>query len=224
LLNDFNLASLWSDLAAGKVGETFFPTYEIQYNIHMPDTSVQQVPITNTYNFVSGNEASFFVDSTEAIQFTVYDANNAVVKTITGMGPVKVPLSNPLGTPYLFAIFGNTEGRFSWIDGKWIILQPSIAGNWTGPMCDEAESNPYRWEIDISESIDGSIMGDLYFHACPGGGVASYIINGHQKPGENFALVEGTKSGGRGDLGANAANKITFTIKKNQSPEPNLAP
>ncbi len=224
LLNEANLTSLWADLAAGKVGESYFPAYEIQYNMHMPDTSVQQIAITSTYNFVNGTEASFFVDSTEALQFTVYDANNSVIKTITGMGPIKVQITNPLGTPYLFAIFGKIGNEYSWIDGKWIILGQAIAGNWTGPMCDEAEANPYRWEVDITESLDGTIMGELYFHACPGGGVASYNLYGKQKPGENFALLEGTKSGGRGDLGANAAQKITFTIKKNQPPAPNLAP
>jgi len=46
--------------------------------------------------------------------------------------------------------------------------------------------------------MDGSVTGDVYFHACPGGGAVFYSLSGTQKPGEDWATLTGTFTNGRG--------------------------
>ena len=224
LINDATAASLWAQLDAGTVGNSYFPAYKIQYSQIMADYSIIQHDINGTFLFVDPPEAVFFVDSTETLEVTVLDINKVQADQAPGGNPLTLPVIPGTGTPYLFDIYGNTAKGKRWIDGKWLVLQESMTGKWHGAACAESESNPYRWELTINQSFDGTISGDVYFHACPGGGATFYSLSGSQKPGEDFASLVGTKNGGRGDLGNNSSSQIMFTVRKNQPPSPNLAP
>lgn len=224
LINDAVTSSLWSELNAGTVGNDRFPEYDLVYYKILPDASTSSLDIKGNYIFVDGPDAYIAVDSTTSTLTSVYDQANTQIVDIVGYGPESLAITNPLGTPYLFAVYGQIGSDWRWVDGRWITLYRGISGKWHGAACDESESNPYRWEIKLDQSIDGSLTGNLYFHACPGGGQAFYSLSGTQKPGEDWATLTGTFTNGRGDLGSSAPRQVTFTVKLNGAPSPNYAP
>jgi hypothetical protein len=224
-MNEMAGAALWAELEAGTVGSSWYPEYDIQYIKDLPDGSMDITNINGTTAFVHTPEVEVLASSTVAVRATIYNAALNQIAQIEGMNSPSLPLTNPLGTPYLFAIYGMASTNdWSWIDGRWVTFYRGITGTWHGAACAEAESNPYRWELDLNQSDDGAIYGDVYFHACPGGGAVEFSLSGAQKPGEDFATLTGYKTSGRGGLGNNTAGQIIFTVRQDQPPEPNLAP
>lgn len=224
LINDTIASALWAELDAGTVGKTWFPEYKLDYFKFSPDGSTNVYEIESYSIFVDGPEADIAVDSSTTTRTTVYDQANTKIRDITAFGAETLVITNPLGTPYLFAVYGQIGSDWHWIDGRWITFYRGISGKWHGAACAESESNPYRWEIKLSQDMDGNVIGDVYFHACPGGGAAFYSLSGTQKPGEDWVMLTGNYSGGRGDLGNSAPRQATFTVKLNESPSPNFAP
>ena len=163
-------------------------------------------------------------NSTTTLRTTVYDQGNTKVAEFIGYGPQTLLVTNRLGTPYLLSVYGQIGSDWHWIDGRWLTFYRGISGTWHGAACTESESNPYRWEIKLSQDIDGNVIGDLYFHACPGGGAAFYSLSGTQKTGEDWVTLTGNYTNGRGDLGNSAPRQATFTVKFNEPPSPNYAP
>lgn len=99
-----------------------------------------------------------------------------------------------------------------------------FAGSWhSAETCDEADA-PYRWEIKLSQDESTNrVWGTISFHACPGGGRASYSVSG-TATAALFVDLEGTKQSGRGGIGSAASASQTFRIRPGLPPEPNLAP
>jgi hypothetical protein len=181
--------------------------------------------ITSSYVFVDSDEAEIGVESTTTVRTTVLSERNTLVGEFLGYGPqtLSVP-PRPSGAPYLFAIYGQIGSDWHWIDGRWLTLYRGISGTWHGADCDESESNPYRWAITLDQTSDGYATGDIYFHACPGGGAAFYSLTGTQKPGEDWIVLDAAYTGGRGDLGESAPYETSFKVRLNRPPEPNFAP
>jgi hypothetical protein len=103
---------------------------------------------------------------------------------------------------------------------------PNFTGNWQSPRrCDEAAEPAfkYRWSISLTQQGD-TVRGTIYFHSCPGGGRAIYSVSGKARPGQNSVQLQGSKSGGRGGLFGSAPSSPTFTIRRGQAPQPDMAP
>lgn len=224
-MNEAAGAALWAEFEAGTVGESWYPAYQIQYILDLPDGSFSTADALGSAIFLYTPEVEVWVKSDTDIQTTLFNKDNAEIGKIAGASSRIVPITNPLGTPYLFAVYGKARTNdWSWIDGRWVTFYRGITGTWHGAACAESESNPYRWELDLVQAPDGSIYGNVYFHACPGGGAVEYSLSGAQKPGEDFVILTGVRTNGRGGLGGSSAGQITFTVRQDQSPEPNLAP
>ncbi len=223
-MNEAAGAALWAEFLAGTVGDSWYPEYNIQYIRDLPDGTFSEADALGSVVFLYTPEVEVWVKSETEVQTVLYNADNAQVGKIAGASSRIVPLTNPLGTPYLFAVYGQVNNKWKYIDGRWVTFYRGITGKWNGAACAESESNPYRWELDLNQASDGSIYGSVYFHACPGGGAVEYSLSGAQKPGEDFALLTGVRTSGRGGLGGSAAGQITFTVKQDQPPDPNLAP
>ncbi|MBP9041052.1 MAG: hypothetical protein KBF64_04685 [Anaerolineaceae bacterium] len=102
------------------------------------------------------------------------------------------------------------------------VLQ-QFGGDWAGGgACGEGEDPPFRWNVSLVQDDTGWVSGTISFHACPGGGAAFYNVTGQATEDEVLELT-GIKTGGRGDLGDNARNRITFKIRYKKAPRPNLS-
>jgi len=99
-----------------------------------------------------------------------------------------------------------------------------FGGSWnSGPLCDE-EDRPYRWEITLRQDPNtDAVSGTIKFHACPGGGRATYNVSGTATPSD-VLFLEGTKTSGRGSLNGIAPAEQTFRVSKGAEPFPNFAP
>ena len=224
LINDSAAKTLWAELDASTVGQDQFPQYKLLNTLFLPDSSTTKNEITNNYVFVEGLNAVIGIESAFDARTIVFDKDNHKVLDFEGAGPDLVTLSDPLGTPFLFAVYGKVGTKWRWVDGQWVTFYEGISGTWHGPACAEGETNPYRWEITLDQTMDGLVIGKVYFHACPGGGAVFYDLSGTQKPGEDWVTLTGSRTGGRGGLGNNAARSVTFTVKLNEPPTPNFAP
>jgi hypothetical protein len=80
----------------------------------------------------------------------------------------------------------------------------------------------FRWNVSLIQDESGWVSGTISFHACPGGGAAFYDVTG-QATDDQVLELNGVKTGGRGDLGANARDRITFKIRYKKAPSPNLS-
>ena len=224
LINDSAAEALWAELEAGTVGNDWFPEYTLIYKKALPDLSYQDNDIKENLFFVSDAEAAIAINSTANLWTRIYNKDNVQVKEFVGSGPEILLVTESLGTQYLLDIYGEIDTKWRWIDGRWFTLYRGISGKWHGPACAEGETNPYRWEITLDQTMDGLVTGKVYFHACPGGGAVFYDLSGTQKPGEDWVTLIGSRTGGRGGLGNNAARNVTFTVKLNEPPNPNFAP
>jgi hypothetical protein len=217
-------ALLWAQLDAGTIGNSWFPEYKLfRVKVHS-DLTAARLEIFASDIFVDGPEAEIEIESATPLRTTVYDQANRQVKEFYSTGPQALPVSNPLGTPYLLAIYGQIGSEWRWIDGRWITLYRGISGTWHGAACAESESNPYRWEIKLDQGVEGDVIGDMYFHACPGGGAVFYSVSGTQESGKDHVVLTANYAGGRGDLGSSAPQQTMFTVKLKKPPSPNLAP
>lgn len=100
----------------------------------------------------------------------------------------------------------------------------NFAGSWhSAATCDE-EDAPYHWQVSLSQDPDTHyVSGTISFHACPGGGRATYSVSG-TATASSVLFLDGTKTGGRGGLNGIAPATQTFRIEKGGEPFPNLAP
>jgi len=116
------------------------------------------------------------------------------------------------------------DKKMSYIDGYWVYLVQTYTGSWhSSARCLESEADPYKWEITLKHEESGRIHGDLNFHNCPGGGAAYYMLEGYLETGKQGLRLEGTLTGGRGDLFDTAPINAVFTIMRNAAPSPNFA-
>lgn len=224
LLDPAAAAILWAGLDAGTIGDTWFPEYKLFSVETRPDMTSGRLEIFANEIFVDGPEAEIEIDSETPLRATVYDRAGSQVKVFDTGVPATLPVRKQLGTPYLLAIYGQAGSGWSWVDGRWITLYRGISGTWHGAACDESESNPFRWEIKLDQGPEGDVIGDIYFHACPGGGAVFYSVSGTQEPGNDYVVLTANYAGGRGDLGSSAPQQTTFTVKLDKPPSPNLAP
>jgi hypothetical protein len=96
-------------------------------------------------------------------------------------------------------------------------------GSWHSPYpCDESESEPYKWGINLNEDDENYVQGTIYFHNCPGGGVVIYHVAGWHKKDVVPLQLEGIITGGRGDLKDNSPLTQVFHITFKQPPDPNF--
>lgn len=100
----------------------------------------------------------------------------------------------------------------------------NFAGSWhSATPCDEQDA-PYRWQITLNQQPGSDVVtGELKFHVCPGGGRATYNLTGTATTSDTLFL-EGTKTGGRGDLNSVAPAAQTFRVTQGGEPFPNFAP
>lgn len=99
-----------------------------------------------------------------------------------------------------------------------------FSGSWnSSATCDE-EDAPYRWRITLRQDPNTDVVsGTIEFHACPGGGRATYNVTGTATTSD-VLFLEGTKTGGRGGLNGIAPAEQTFRVSRGAEPFPNLAP
>ncbi len=208
---------MWAELQAGTIGDNWFPEYSL--NLMDPDGIY---PI-QTYNvFADGPNFLIQVMMDPEVLIGAYNKNGRLVEEDT-IPELLLPLTNPVGTPYLITIYGKVDGDWTWIDGRWFNFIKSMSGTWHGGTCAEEGSEPYRWQLKLKQTPDGKVTGNVYFHACPGGGAVFYSLSGKQVPGDSTVTLNGTKTGGRGGLGG-SANQVTFTFGLETSLSPNFAP
>jgi hypothetical protein len=224
------MLALWSDFLAGSIGQVEYPATQLYISKNYassedrgPDSSIL---INNSFIFVdtkdmstSGNKIWLFESSADVSYVKVFDTKEKVVTQ--NKENIIIKLTEPAGTPYLFTFWGNAD---AWIDGKWITFYQSLTGVYNGGRCSESETEPHHWDLDIVQKPDGSVNGDLYFHACPGGGAVFYSVSGTQKPGEAIVTLTGTKTGGRGELGNNCEDEVEFKFGLKYPLSPNYAP
>lgn len=100
----------------------------------------------------------------------------------------------------------------------------SFAGNWhsRGRCAGNTGSAGFRWTVNLSQT-GSDISGTITFHRCPGGGRATYRVSGVAGSGEE-ATLRGSLTDSRGPLADTARSNVTFTVRKNAAPSPNLAP
>lgn len=223
------MAEKWAAFNAGTIGQGDFPpTYLYMAKAYTPPESRTydlSVEITNDYVFVDKADMSSknwirLFSSSPAVKFIeVYDEKGKIVSR--SEQDVMVPVDNPAGNPYLITFWGMAEG---WIDGQWITFQQSLTGNYHGGRCPEAESEPYRWELDIVQDSTGYVSGTLDFHDCPGGGAVSYVVSGTQAQGSATVTLKGVRTSGRGGLGESSAYEVDFTFGLETPLSPNFAP
>jgi hypothetical protein len=99
-----------------------------------------------------------------------------------------------------------------------------FAGSWhSAATCDEQDA-PYHWEVKLRQDpTTNAVTGTISFHACPGGGRASYDVSGTATPDE-VLFLEGQKTSGRGGLDGLTPASQTFRLTKGGEPFPNFAP
>ncbi|MEM6486033.1 MAG: hypothetical protein AAF662_13755, partial [Pseudomonadota bacterium] len=99
-----------------------------------------------------------------------------------------------------------------------------FAGTWTSSVrCPGAYGDAAtRWSISLQQA-GSEVSGKIAFHRCPGGGRATYNVTGIAGSGEVVTL-NGTLIDSRGPLADTASRNVTFSVRKNAAPEPNIAP
>jgi hypothetical protein len=223
MFSEAKLASLWSAFDAGTIGEAEFPEYTLSYYTSgEPDEIGTTMFDFNTY--VPGSTFAVKVNSGADAGLTVYDRNSSKVDENLVDGMVMVSLTDVESTPFLFVISGRVGGKMRWIDGRWFNFIQSFEGTWRGAACGAGEDPPFRWQVSLSQNMDGSVTGDVYFHKCPGGGQAFYRLSGKHVIGEAFVKLEGVKTGGRGPLGESSASQVDFIFNRDGTISPNFAP
>jgi hypothetical protein len=218
LLNDLTTGDMWAQLEAGTIGDDWFPNYTLKVLL---DSSFINLKKYNV--FTEGPDIDIQIDSSIPVLISAYDKNNRLVSEDADFNMITVPITEKTGTPYLITIYGDQSGDWSWIDGRWFNFIKSLAGTYRGGRCPEEESQPYRWEVNLHQTPEGKVSGDVYFHACPGGGAVFYSLSGQQVPGESTVELTGSKTGGRGGLGG-SPNQVTFTFGYNGRITPNYSP
>jgi hypothetical protein len=99
-----------------------------------------------------------------------------------------------------------------------------FAGSWHSAMACEEQDAPYRWQVSLTQDPNTHyVSGTISFHACPGGGRATYNVSGTATTSD-VLFLEGTKTDGRGDLNTVSPAAQTFRITKGGEPFPNFAP
>jgi hypothetical protein len=100
----------------------------------------------------------------------------------------------------------------------------NFAGSWhSAATCDE-EDAPYHWQVSLTQDPNTHyVSGTISFHACPGGGRATYNVSGTATASDALFL-EGTKTDGRGGLNDLTPATQTFRIEKGGEPFPNFVP
>ena len=97
-------------------------------------------------------------------------------------------------------------------------------GSWhSSHPCAESESEPYKWGITLVQDTENQVTGTIYFHNCPGNGAVTYQVHGKHLDGEVSLRLEGSITGGRGDLYNNVPSTQVFKITFNQPPDPNFS-
>ena len=97
----------------------------------------------------------------------------------------------------------------------------NFGGSWFGGgACKEGDDPAYRWNVNLEQDGSGGVQGTISFHACPGGGAIYYSVSG-QATSDSVLVLQGSKTSGRGGLGANSPSSVQFTIKYKKAPEPN---
>ena len=94
----------------------------------------------------------------------------------------------------------------------------------SGPLCGEEYETPYKWQVALIQSQEGTVNGTIRFHDCPGGGQVAYNVTGMPVAGEDFLTLTGTKAGGAGDLYTNSSETKYFIVRVGQPPEETSAP
>lgn len=94
----------------------------------------------------------------------------------------------------------------------------------SGPLCGEEYETPYKWQVALIQSQEGTVNGTIRFHDCPGGGQVAYNVTGTPVAGEDFLTLTGTKAGGAGDLYTNSPETKYFIVRVGQPPEETSAP
>jgi len=236
-LNNSQLVILWSELTAGTIGDGLFPPTSLYLQTYQPATlglkkraSIYEINNATSFIFVDKKDMSGLSRKMKLINIlpdsAVTVVNEKGKKVAQGRDQISIPLTNPSGTPYLFAFWDQLLVRNQpvWIDGRWITFYQSLTGIYNGGVCAESESEPHRWELNIIQDTTGYVSGVSYFHNCPGGGAVNYVVQGTQKPGEPTVSLTGIKTGGRGNLGESSAYQVTFTFGLKQPLTPNFAP
>jgi len=98
----------------------------------------------------------------------------------------------------------------------------NFSGRWNSAGTCPPAAAPFRWSISLSQK-GANVSGTISFHKCPGGGRVTYSVKGQATKGASVKL-SGTRASGRGPLGGSAPRSKTFTVRRNQPPEPNFAP
>jgi hypothetical protein len=99
-----------------------------------------------------------------------------------------------------------------------------IGGYWHSAVeCGEADA-PYSWEIELRQTGDVQVDGEIRFHNCPGGGRAVYAVSGTIERGYNYVVLEGRRTSSRGTLANLTPDVVSFEARLGLPPNPNFLP
>ena len=129
--------------------------------------------------------------------------------------------------------FGDDSFTFQASDGEddseiatvSITVRPSIETlSWKSPIgCNRSGDFGQKWSIELIKS-GNDVTGNIYFHACPGGGQLSYRLTGIAPTDGNVYTLDGVKTSSAGPLTATGPQTQQFTLEVNGLPSPNFAP
>ena len=86
-------------------------------------------------------------------------------------------------------------------------------GDWTGAPCNEPEAFAFKWMVSLEETDQGTVVGTVRFHDCPGGGMVIYNVTGTPDPDTPQEIIlEATKIGGTGARGDASPEDATYSF------------
>lgn len=112
------------------------------------------------------------------------------------------------------------------IQSDFAALRDFLTRDFDGGLTSEVKctSGGFTWEVNLTQTF-AKVRGTIAFHACPGGGRATYGVNGTAQLGGQIVELEGTKripaQGGLG-LDVNSPRKQTFFFERGSEPDPNF--
>ncbi len=224
-LSPLQMGSQWSEFENGTIGDDIFPKYVLlEYPPGVSNPDPLQFTIRDPYKVSSDNLVlKLHVDPAGQFAFKVFDESQTEIAYIWENADVNLVVSPGIKT-YMFQVLGKVGDKWKYIDGQWIRFIQDYSGSWnSGPVCDEMFETRYRWQVSLIQEEDGEISGTIHFHNCPGGGQSVYHVTGSLKENQTLSL-EGVKVGGAGALFDSTPAIQTFTIQKNQPPQPNFTP
>jgi hypothetical protein len=226
LIDQAGLDSLWTQLDNGTVGSGLFPKYGfVRLEAQEDGTWKITDRITTNYKVIGDKIKLQLITKIPAPNYAVIVYNDLQQRVATAKdGAFDLELK-PGKTSYAFIIFGRKDGKWRWIDGRWVNFIQSYDGSWnSGPLCGEAFETRFRWAVSLLQDDQGNLNGTLHFHNCPNGGQAIYALSGKIPTTPGPFTLEGKKFSGSGELDKNTPAVQTFTINRGQPPEPNYTP